>query len=135
MTTAYRYKGKLYPRQAIDRMSTIDSIRVNTRLAELGLGCRWNDLMVILSGMPMDTAEDRVRVEYSQEGQIIASIAVWVSLRLGGLADFTLDDALELPLSEVELVELTEDHKESAPKARARKGSAQAGASTRAARG
>lgn len=132
MTIAYRYEGKLYPRQQFDRMSALDSLTVNTRLAELGLDCRWNDLMVLIAEMPDQTAADKVRIEYSQEGQVLAAIIIWISLRNGGLSDFTLDDALALPLSDVEQVVLTEDHKDPAPKARARKGSARGAVSTKA---
>ena len=131
MTTAYRYKGKLYPRMELDRMSVMDTIHVNTRLAELGLGTGWNELILQVAALPRETAEDMVRIEYDQGAQVLAAIVLWISLRRGGL-DLTFDDALDLPLGDVEQIELTEDHKDAAPKARARKGSARAGASTKA---
>jgi len=113
MSEEVRFKigDKVYDTATVDEISLRDVVSFNSQAAEMGLGVTWADVERIAT----EAADRKASDEAHPEALILFAVTVWAARRIAG-EDVTLDEALDVPLKDIEIVEAPKAPKDHKPK-------------------
>lgn len=96
----FKINGKTYTTATVDQISLRDVMLFNPQAAEIGLGVTWGDVERIAAEMSELTEDDAPH----PQALLMFGVTVWAARRLGG-DDVTLGEAIDVPMSSIEIVE------------------------------
>jgi len=126
MSDAVRFKidQKTYDTGSVDEISLRDVVLFNSQAADMGLPATWADVERIAGEMAERTEKDGPH----PEALLMFAVTVWAARRIAG-EDVTLEQALDVPMTSIEIVEARKAPKDRQPK---KKGSGSSKGSGRA---
>lgn len=111
----FSINGKVYSTSALDEVPLRDLILFNTQAAEMGLSERWNDIERIATDFATLTPK---QADQHPDKLLVFAVTIWVSRRMAG-EDLTFGQAVDIPLSSLQMIPDPADKK---PKANPTKG-------------
>jgi len=107
----FRINGKVYDTSKVDQVSLRDVMLFNTQAEQMGLPERWADVERITQEM----AELGDDANAHPDAIVMFGVTVWACRRLAG-EDVTLDEATNVPMSQIEVLEAKKAPKDRQPK-------------------
>jgi hypothetical protein len=122
----FKIGEKTYETTSTDQVSLRDLVLFNTQAAELGIPERWGDVEAAMR--EMDDL-DKVQANRHPAKFLVMAVTVWAARRAVG-EDLTFSEAIDVPVSQINIVPDPQDHKPGKAKGgqKPRKGSARAAA-------
>lgn len=119
----FKINGKTYDTGSVDQISLRDVVLFNRQSADMGLGVTWADVERISTEMAELTDKDAPH----PESLVMFGVTVWAARRIAG-DDVTLEEALDVPMASIEIVEARKTPKDRQPKKGTKPRSTRAGA-------
>jgi hypothetical protein len=96
----FKIDGKTYDTASVDQISLRDVVLFNSQAADMGLPATWADIERAageMADMPEGSAPH-------PDSLLMFAVTVWAARRIAG-DDVTLEQALDVPMSSIEIVE------------------------------
>lgn len=118
MTTGVTFKvqGRVYTVESLDQISLKDMLLFERQTDEVGLSLTWADIQRIQSEV---TAYQK-RKETHPQALLMIAAAVWLARRAAG-ENVTFGEAIDIPITQFEILPGTEDRKPANPTKGAKK--------------
>lgn len=107
----FKIQGKTYDTATVDEISLRDVVLFNSQAADVGLGVTWADIERISN----EIAELGDTEVAHPDALVMFAVTIWAARRVAG-DDVTLDQALSVPMKDIEIVEARKAPKDHAKK-------------------
>jgi hypothetical protein len=107
----FKIGDKTYDTGAVDQISLRDVVLFNRQSADMGLGVTWADVERIAGEMAGMTEKDAAH----PEALVMFAVTVWAARRIAG-DDVTLEEAVDVPMASIEILEARKAPKDHQPK-------------------
>lgn len=130
----FKIDGKVYDTASVDEISLRDVLMFNKQAADMGLPATWADVERIAAetaALAEQAKADGKKPEDMAphpDALLMFAVTVWASRRIAG-DDVTLEQAVDVPMSSIEIVEgpkAPKDHQRSKKKSKLQQSSARA---------
>lgn len=108
-----RIGEKTYSTASLDEVSLRDLVLFNTQAAAMGWGAKWSDIE--RAAGEIDVLTDAEAGKHPDALMVLAA-TVWVTRRVAG-DDVTLSEAIDVPLSQVDIIPEPQDRQPGKPRA------------------
>lgn len=108
----FKLGDKTYETAGLDEVSLRDLVLFNTQAAEIGLASRWSDVEAAAEEFDSLTEEE---VRRHPDNMLVMAVTIWITRRAAG-EDLSFGDAIDIPISKIEILPDPGDHKPGKPR-------------------
>lgn len=119
----FRIQGRMYDMADLEQLTIRDTLLLQGQTAALGREITFGEVVAMAKRMGTLTSEERER---DADCMWVFACSIWASKRLGG-DDCTLNDVIDLRLSEIDVVADPKDHLDKADPTKPRPASGRGG--------